>query len=184
MNKDKETFDEENINKDENINTSDDTSNEDETAKKQQEKTLEDEYADLKDRNLRLFAEFENFKKRSNKEKLDLYKSANESLLVDLLPVLDDFDRGINLLKTEEGESEELRGMELIQHKFLTILEGKGLKAIETEAGDDFDIELHEAITQIPAPSEDLRGKIVDIVETGYMLNDKVIRFTKVVVGK
>lgn len=181
MNKDNESLMDENLEKDENMHSNDDSSQENISK---EENTLEKEYADLKDRNLRLFAEFENFKKRTSKEKLDLYKTANQSLLVDLLPVLDDFERGINQAQKDGDQGESAKGMELIYQKFLTILEAKGLKRMETSNGDDFDLEKHEAITQIDAPTDDLKGKVVDVVETGYMLNEKVIRYAKVVVGK
>lgn len=144
---------------------------------------LTEELAQQKDKNLRLFAEFENFRKRTNKERVELYKTANESLLADLLPVLDDFERA-ELEITKAEDEGLLEGVNLIRNKFTSILKSKGLTAIPTEAGDDFDLDKHEAVTQIPAPSEELKGKIVDVIETGYMLNDKVIRYTKVVVGK
>lgn len=145
--------------------------------------SIADELAMQKDKNLRLFAEFENYKKRTTKERLDIYKTANESLLGDLLPVLDDFERASFEISKAEDEN-LLKGVELIHNKLVNILKNKGLEAIETSVGDDFDLDKHEAITQVPSPSDDLKGKIVDVVETGYMLNDKVIRYTKVVVGK
>jgi molecular chaperone GrpE len=129
-----------------------------------------------------LYSEFENFRRRTSKEKLDLISTANKDLMSDLVPVLDDFERAIKA-QGEPAEGEEQSGMGLIQHKMLRILEQQGLKAIEVKAGDVFDVELHEAITQIPAPDESLKGKIVDEVEKGYTLNEKVIRFAKVVVG-
>ena len=145
--------------------------------------SIADELAIQKDKNLRLFAEFENYKKRTTKERLELYKTANESLLSDLLPVLDDFERAT--FEIEKAEDEILlKGVNLIKHKLNSVLQNKGLVPIETTIGDDFDLDLHEAITQVPAPTEDLKGKIIDIVETGYLLNDKVIRYTKVIVGK
>lgn len=141
------------------------------------------ELAELKDRNLRLFAEFENFRKRTIKEKLELSKYANESLLLDMLPVLDDFDRALKQIESSEDKN-MLQGVELIHSKLVKTLENKGLKKLEIQPGDDFDLEQQEAITQIETPEEHLKGKIVDVVETGYSLNDKVIRFAKVVVGK
>ena len=145
--------------------------------------SMADELAMQKDKNLRLFAEFENYKKRTTKERIELYKTANESLLGDLLPVLDDFERASFEIEKAEDES-LLVGVDLIKNKLKSILQSKGLEALETSIGDDFDLDKHEAITQIPAPTDDLKGKIVDIVETGYTLNDKVIRYTKVIVGK
>lgn len=144
---------------------------------------IKEELAVEKDKRLRLFAEFENFKKRTSKERLELYKTANESLLLDLLPVLDDFERAMEQIKSSEDENHS-KGVELIQNKLINTLKSKGLEAIETNKGDDFDVDFHEAVTQIPATSEDLKGKVIDKIETGYTLNGKVIRFTKVVVGK
>ncbi|MDG4946809.1 nucleotide exchange factor GrpE [Weeksellaceae bacterium KMM 9713] len=156
---------------------------EEQTKNADNKTSLADELAMQKDKNLRLFAEFENYKKRTTKERLDLYKTANESLLGDLLPVLDDFERATFEISKAEDEG-LLKGVELIHSKLVNILKNKGLEAIETSTGDDFDLDKHEAITQVPSPSDDLKGKIVDVVETGYMLNEKVIRYTKVVVGK
>lgn len=161
-------------------NTTEETGQE---GTEKQTPSLSEELSLQKDKNLRLFAEFENFKKRTTKERLELYKTANESLLGDLLPVLDDFERAS--AEIQRAEDDVLwEGVNLIKNKFTNILKNKGLEPIETSIGDDFNLDFHEAITQIPAPSEDLVGKIVDIVETGYTLNNKVIRYTKVVVGK
>jgi len=136
-----------------------------------------------KDKFLRLFAEFENYKKRTAKERLDLFKTASQDLMVALLPVLDDFDRAyVEISKTEEKEL--LKGVELISQKLRTTLEQKGLSLMEVKQGDDFNADNHEAVTQIPAPSEELKGKIIDVVEKGYKLGEKVIRFPKVVIGQ
>lgn len=144
---------------------------------------VKEELATEKDKRLRLFAEFENFKKRTTKERLELFKTANESLLLDILPVLDDFERAMEQIKTSDDINHS-KGVELIQNKLINTLKSKGLEAIETNKGDDFDVDFHEAVTQIPASSDDLKGKIIDKIETGYTLNGKVVRFTKVVVGK
>lgn len=170
---------------DENLeNTADNTSeNADNQNVEDPLTTLEEELKIQKDKNLRLFAEFENYKKRTTKERLEIFKNANETLLGELLPVLDDFERAINEIQRSEDDV-LLEGVNLIRSKFVSILKNKGLHTIETSVGDNFDLDFHEAITQIPAPSEELIGKIVDIIETGYTLNDKVIRYTKVVVGK
>jgi len=147
------------------------------------EEQLQAEVNESKDKYLRLYSEFENFRRRTSKEKLDLISSANESLLQALLPVLDDFERA-DLSMTEEADIKSVKeGVDLIYNKFKSILEQKGVKKIEADKGSDFDVEYHEAITQIPAPEEKLKGKIVDVVEKGYQLNDKVIRFAKVVTG-
>jgi len=135
-----------------------------------------------KDKYLRLFAEFENYKKRTTKERIELFKTASQELMTSLLSILDDFDRGLAEIKKAK-DKELFKGMELINDKFKSTLQNKGLSDIEVKVGDDFDAEIHEAITQIPAPSEDLKGKIIDTVEKGYKLGDKIIRFPKVVVG-
>lgn len=144
---------------------------------------LEAELALEKDKFLRLFAEFENYKKRTTKERIELYKTAGQDIMSSLLPVIDDFDRGISeISKTKEKEL--LKGVELIRKKLINVLNGQGLSEIKTVSGDAFDAEIHDAVTQIPAPSEDLKGKIVDVIEKGYTLNDKIIRHPKVVVGQ
>lgn len=147
------------------------------------EPTAEEKYAELNDRFLRLYAEFENFRRRSNKERLEVISSANAGLLKDLLPVLDDFDRAIlnNDKVTDVDVVKE--GFVLIQSKFKSILDAKGLKEMNAK-GEVFDSELHEAIANIPVSEEDQKGKVIDDVEKGYYLNEKVIRFAKVVVGQ
>ena len=142
---------------------------------------LQAELAEQKDKFIRLYSEFENFRRRTSKEKLDLIQSANEQLIKTLLPVIDDFDRAEKSFK--DKNEKELEGFFLIRNKFKKILEQAGVKLMEIKAGSDFNADLHEAITQIPSPDETLKGKIVDVVEPGYLLNDKVIRFAKVVVG-
>lgn len=143
-----------------------------------QELTTEEKFAQLNDKHLRLFAEFENFKKRTAKERMDLYKTAGESILTALLPVLDDFERSIKANQKQEDE-----GVVLIYNKLRSILETKGLKAMEDPIGQELNTDYHEAITNIPAPSDDMKGKIIDVVEKGYFLNEKVIRYAKVVVA-
>ncbi len=136
-----------------------------------------------KDKFLRLFAEFENYKKRTNKERLELFKTANQELMTVLLPIMDDFDRGLLEIKKVKDKN-LLKGMELINDKLKNTLKQKGLALIEVKNGDVFDAEMHEAITQIPAPSDKLKGKIIDVIEKGYKLGDKIIRFPKVVIGQ
>jgi molecular chaperone GrpE len=138
---------------------------------------------ELKDKHIRLQAEFDNYRKRTLKERIDLMKSANESLLISLLPVIDDFDRANQTLDIVEEESPVKEGVKLIYNKFQEFLKQNGVKEIEAK-GKDFNTDLHEAITKIPAPSEELVGKVVDVVQKGYFLNDKVIRFAKVVIGE
>lgn len=149
------------------------------TEKEQMEAELEKE----KDKFLRLFAEFENFKRRTSKERIDLFKTAGQEVIVSLLPVLDDFERALNELG-KSSEKELFKGVELIYNKFKDTLKAKGLGEVQAKEGDAFDAEIHDAITQIPAPNKKLKGKIIDVVEKGYSLGDKIIRHPKVVVGK
>ncbi len=147
------------------------------------EKSHEEILAEEKDRYVRLFAEFDNYKKRTLKEKSEFFKYANQDMMVSMLGVLDDFERAIKELKKNENE-EQLIGIELIYNKLFNKLKDKGLTVLEVNIGDSFNVDLHEAITSIPAPSEELKGKIVDVVETGYQLSNRVIRFAKVVTGQ
>lgn len=139
--------------------------------------------AEEKDRYIRLFAEFENYKKRTTKEKMEFFQYANQDMMISMLGVLDDFERALKEI-AKNGNEADLQGVELIYQKFRNKLTEKGLKPMEVNAGEDFNVDFHEAITQIPAPTEALKGKIVDVIETGYTLNDKVIRFAKVVTGQ
>lgn len=184
--KDKENFQQEmNDNHLENDNLSEKTENQSENISEENKKIeeLENLLNEEKDRFLRLFAEFENYKKRTSKERIDLLKTAGQEVIQALLPVLDDFDRA--LVEIQKSEDENLvKGVELIQNKFFNTLKSKGLDLVETNASDDFDSEIHEAITMIPAPNENLKGKIIDVVQKGYKLGDKIIRFPKVVVGQ
>ncbi len=157
-----------------------------ETTQVEEESTenqLKEELGKEKDKFLRLFAEFENYKRRTAKERMELFKTASQDVMVSMLPVLDDFERA--LLHTEEDkEADHLRkGVLLIYQKLLSTLEKNGLTKMEIEQGDNFNPDEHEAITQIEAPSEELKGKIIDVVEKGYKLGDKIIRFPKVVTG-
>ena len=151
---------------------------------KTQEEKLQDELTAEKDKFMRLFAEFENYKKRTSKERIELFKTASQDVMVAMLPVLDDFERALMHIE-EDKEAEELRkGVLLIYNKLINTLEQKGLSKIEVNKGDVFNADDHEAVTQIPAPNDDLKGKIIDVVERGYKLGDKVIRFPKVVIGQ
>ncbi len=136
-----------------------------------------------KDKYLRLFAEFENYKKRTSRERIELFKTASQELMTSLLPIMDDFDRGLSEIKKVK-DKELLKGMQLINDKFKNTLTQKGLTEIEVKEGDVFDAEIHEAITQIPAPSDKLKGKVIDAVEKGYKLGEKIIRYPKVVIGQ
>ena len=146
------------------------------------EEQLAQDLAKEKDKFLRLFAEFENYKRRTTKERIELFKTANQEVLLSMLPVLDDFDRAI--IEISKSEDELLaKGVELIHEKLKSTLMSKGLEVVEIKAGDAFDADFAEAITQIPAPTPKLKGKIVDVIEKGYKLGDKIIRFPKVILG-
>lgn len=139
--------------------------------------------ATLEDKYLRQVAEFDNYRKRTIKEKAELIKNGGEKAIESILPVLDDFERAIQNMSKDESAADMLTGVELIYNKFIGILKQNGLQKIETE-GKDFDTDYHEAIAMIPAPEESLKGKVLDCVQTGYILNDKVIRHAKVAVGE
>lgn len=157
--------------------------NEEEVEELSVEEQLKEDLAKEKDKFLRLFAEFENYKKRTTKERIELFKTAGQDVITSMLPVLDDFDRALSEISKSE-DKEMLKGVELISGKLRSTLKNKGLEEVEANQGDVFDAEIHEAITQIPAPTDDMKGKVVDVVEKGYKLGDKVIRHPKVVVGQ
>ncbi len=167
----------------ENVASEESTNDADEQETSQEEQSPEDKIAELNDKYLRLYSEFDNYRKRTSKERLELFKTAGQDIMVDLIPVLDDFERALQNMD-KKGDVKTIRkGVDLVFNKFKNSLESKGLKpfkSIETE----FDPEIHDAITKIPAPSKKLKGKVVDEIEKGYKLNDKVIRYAKVVVGE
>ncbi|MFK5973959.1 MAG: nucleotide exchange factor GrpE [Flavobacteriaceae bacterium] len=165
---------------DEGQNSEEDKGEEQETLTLEEE--LKEEIGKEKDKFLRLFAEFENYKKRTSKERIELFKTAGQEIMVSLLPVLDDFDRALKELSKSE-DKEVFKGVELIKVKLRETLNSKGLQEVEVEQGDVFDAEVHDAITQIPAPNKRLKGKVVDVIEKGFKLGDKIIRHPKVVVG-
>ncbi len=146
------------------------------------EEELTNKLAEEKDRYLRLFAEFENFKRRTAKERMELFRTAGQDIIQSLLPVLDDFERAISELE-KEGESDHLTGVKLISSKLKDTLNTKGLEELVINKGDVFNVDIAEAITQIPAGDE-FTGKVVDVIEKGYKLGDKIIRFPKVVIGQ
>jgi molecular chaperone GrpE len=164
----------------ENVSESTAAQSQTEAVKVNEVEKLQADLAEQKDKFIRLYSEFENFRRRTNKEKSDLIQSASEQLIKTLLPVMDDFERAE---KTLDKELKELEGVFLIQNKFRKILEHSGVKSMDVKAGSQFNADLHEAIAQVPAADESLKGKVVDVIEPGYLLNDKVIRFAKVVVG-
>ena len=148
------------------------------------EEELEVQVKEATDKYLRLYSEFDNFRKRTQKEKIELYKKSGEDVISAILPVIDDFERAQKAMEESDDIQGVKDGIKLIHDKIVSILKQKGLEEVESAVGKDFDIEFHEAITQIPAPSKKEKGKVMDIVEKGYQLNGKVIRFTKVVIGQ
>lgn len=159
----------------------------DEVPAEEQNESVEDklqkEIDELKDKHLRLSAEFDNYRRRTVKEKMDLVKSGGEDVLKKILPIVDDFDRAVAHLSEVKDPEAVKEGIMLIFNKFQSFVNTSGLQEIDAK-GKDFDTDLHEALTKIPAPTPDLKGKVIDVVEKGYMLGDKVVRFAKVVVGE
>ena len=147
------------------------------------EVNLEDQVKEEKDKFLRLFAEFENYKRRTAKERIELFSTASEEVMVSLLPILDDFDRASAEIE-KDNDNEIFKGVLLIKNKLFDSLKSKGLALIEVNKGDEFNADDHEAVTQIPAPSKKMEGKIIDVIEKGYKLGEKVTRYPKVVIGK
>lgn len=137
---------------------------------------------EMNDKYLRLYSEFDNYRKRTGKERIDILKTASQDIMVDLLPVLDDFDRGLQAMNDNNAQEESVKGVELIYNKLFSLLKQKGLEPMDS-INKEFDTDYHEALTNIPAPTDDLKGKVVDVIQKGYLLNGKIIRFAKVVVG-
>ncbi|MFV0365175.1 MAG: nucleotide exchange factor GrpE [Mangrovibacterium sp.] len=167
------------------LNTEEENSAEVETEETETEgvSACEKEFAELKDKHIRLQAEFDNFRRRTMKEKAELIKSGGENVLKNIIPVIDDLDRAMGTFAQVEDEDPLKQGISLIHDKFQSFLKQNGISEIEA-LEKDFDTDLHEALTKIPAPSEELKGKVVDVITKGYLLHDKVIRFAKVVVGE
>lgn len=190
-NKNEEVIEETPVNKKDNIKESKPPKTEKKKAqhktktdpKNKKIKELESKLDEISDKHLRLQAEFDNFRKRTLKEKADLIKSAGESVLVNLLPVIDDFDRAIETISEVNEDDPSKQGIMLIFNKFKEFLKQNNIKEIDA-LEKEFDCEFHEAMTKIPAPTKELKGKNVDIIQKGYLLNDKVIRFAKVIVGE
>lgn len=168
---------------DENVEQNDDQQVREESAENNELEQAVQEAADWKDKYLRLHAEFDNFRKRNSKERIELIQTAGSDVIREMLTVLDDFDRAISANESNEDINAVKEGFELIQKKMMNQLKSKGLKPMDA-IGKEFNTDWHEAITQIPAPSKKMRGKVVDVVEKGYLLNDRVIRYAKVVVGQ
>ncbi|MBD0404194.1 nucleotide exchange factor GrpE [Flammeovirga sp. EKP202] len=184
-NKEKENIE----NKEEQVEETSSENTEEQTEETQEEVSetdkLAQELAEMKDKYLRLYSEFDNFRRRTAKEKIDLTKTASEKVLSAIIPTIDDLERAIANTKSDSDEVKPvLDGVVMIKDKMLKTLEGQGLKQIEDATGKELNTDFHDAITQIPAPTEEFKDKIVDVVEKGYTLNDKVIRYAKVVVGQ
>ena len=148
----------------------------------EKEATPEEQLAELNDKFLRLYSEFDNYKRRTAKERLELFKTAGEDIIVSLLPILDDFDRAMKASEESKEGKDLKQGMELIKNKLMSTLEQQGLEPMDS-MGKTFDTDNHEALTKIPAPKKKLKGKVVDVIEKGFFLNGKVIRHAKVVIG-
>jgi molecular chaperone GrpE len=182
-NEDEIIRDEENVNEQENTEQTEEAIQDAPTEELSDLEKKEIEYKELHDKYIRLFSEFDNFRKRTAKEKLELSMNAGGDVMKQIIPTLDDFDRAISNNENVEDINIVKEGFSLIHHKLTQTLTAKGLKAMDS-LGEEFDVNKHEALTQIPAPSDDLKGKVVDVIEKGYLLNDKVLRFAKVVVGQ
>lgn len=184
---DKEDLKKEEVPVEEGMDSTQDEEIEDEKLSEEPEvsevEKLQVELQEAKDKYLRLYSEFENFRRRTAREKLDLIKTASEGLMVALLPVMDDFQRAQKALEESEDHKASKEGFDLIYNKFKNILTQKGLKPMEAKKGTDFNTEFHEAISQMPVEKKKLKGKVIDVVEKGYFLDEKVIRFAKVVIG-
>ncbi|MGB0881886.1 MAG: nucleotide exchange factor GrpE [Vicingaceae bacterium] len=183
MSKEEKVQEEELENKEEQVENSNEETQE-EVVELSKEEELEIQVKEATDKYLRLYSEFDNFRKRTQKEKVELYKTAGEGVISAILPILDDLERAEKANEANDDAQSIKDGIKLIQDKLVNILKTKGLEAVESPIGKDFNVEFHEAITQIPAPSEKEKGKVLDVVEKGYELNGKVIRFSKVVIGQ
>jgi len=159
------------------------SSEENKTEAMDEVSALKADLAELNDKYVRMYSEFDNYKRRTARERVEFLQSASRDLVVSLLPVLDDFERAEKAVEASNDLEALREGLKLVHHKLKSILNQSGLQPLES-VGKEFDVDFHEAITKIPAPSEDLKGKVVDEVERGYLLKDKVIRFAKVVVGE
>lgn len=179
-----EVVDQEDHNTNENDSFEANNSSAEDSAVEEDVNEFELKYTEVNDKYLRLYSEFENFRKRTAKEKLDLIMNASQDTMSAMLPILDDLERALKSNEESTDIDAVKEGINLVSQKLNNILSGKGLKLMEVKSGDNFDLDLHEAITKIPAPSNELKGKVVDVIENGYYLNDKVIRYSKVVIGE
>jgi len=165
--------------------TAENVENEDKNAGEEKDELtiLQEKNDELNDKFLRLYSEFENFRRRTAKERMDLFKTAGEEVITSMLPVLDDFERAMKAMEQSKDMDSVREGINLIYQKLQNTLGQKGLKAIESSVGKEFDVNMHEAISQVPAEDKKMKGKVLDELEKGYMLHEKVIRYTKVVIG-
>ncbi|MBI1221662.1 MAG: nucleotide exchange factor GrpE [Bacteroidetes bacterium] len=183
MSKKKQEEIEDNVNTENPNNTATEESKEERAEDANEVSTLKADLAELNDKYLRLYSEFDNFKRRTARERIELMQSASREVILAMLPVLDDFERAEKSMEASTDIEAVKEGVKLIQHKMKSVLTQSGLQALDS-IGKDFDVDFHEAVTKIPAPTEELKGKVVDEVERGYLLKDKVIRFAKVIVGE
>lgn len=179
--KDKESIEEQDLNTSE--DAQEDSEKETVVEPKNELEDLSDQLTEQKEKYLRLFADFDNYKKRTAKERLDLLNTAGKDIILSVIPVIDDFERAIAVAEKATEVDSVKEGMELIKNKMFNVLQQRGINVMES-VGEQFDAERHEAITEIPAPTEELKGKVIDEVEKGYTMNNKIIRYAKVVVGK
>jgi molecular chaperone GrpE len=184
MSKEDKVQDEELLNQESQQSENSNEETQEEVIELSKEEELDVQVKEATDKYLRLYSEFDNFRKRTQKEKIELYKTAGEGVITAILPILDDFERAEKANQDSDDAQGIKDGIKLIQDKLNNILKTKGLEAVESPIGKDFDVQFHEAITQIPAPSKKEKGKVLDVVEKGYELNGKVIRFSKVVIGQ
>ncbi|MDO9552046.1 nucleotide exchange factor GrpE [Rhodonellum sp.] len=183
MNSENTAPEEKEVNKEEDVFTNDASATENDADVLSGEEKLMGEIQELKDKYLRLYSEFENYRRRTSKERIDLIKTASEDVIAEIIPVVDDFERAFKASEDEKDVEVVRNGNQLIFHKLVKVLEIKGLKVMEDLIGKPFDADKQEAITNVPAPSEELKGKVIDVIEKGYTLGDKVVRYAKVVIG-
>lgn len=183
MNSENTAPEEKEDNKEEDILTNDTSATEKVSDALSGEEKLNAEIQELKDKYLRLYSEFENYRRRTSKERIDLIKTASEDVIAEIIPVVDDFERAFKASEDEQDVEVVRNGNQLIFHKLVKVLEMKGLRVMEDLIGKPFNADTQEAITNVPAPNEEMKGKVIDVIEKGYTLGDKVVRYAKVVIG-
>jgi molecular chaperone GrpE len=183
MNSENTAPEEKEVNKEEDVLTNETSENENISEALSGEEKLNLEIQDLKDKYIRLYSEFENYRRRTSKERIDLIKTASEDVICEIIPVVDDFERAFKASENEKDVEVVRNGNQLIFHKLLKILEMKGLKVMEDLVGKPLNADTQEAITNVPSPNEEMKGKVIDVIEKGYTLGDKVVRYAKVIIG-